>query len=295
MNEYKNNYTNAEVDCTEAYMRDISKHKLLSHEKEAELASRAREGDRCAVNELVKANLRFVVSVARNYLGQGLPMPDLIEEGNIGLINAARKYDERKNFRFVTFAVWDVRQMILKALAEQSRACRIPLHRSGHICKLSQIADSLRQKYKRPPSVEETANMTNMNIKDADIAYRLLQGSVSLNAPVKGINHNHNKGDEVCLEDSLYDEDAPPADFEAEQKDTSRYMDKVLDCLTEKEKKTVRLYYGFVEDTSHTLDEIGAKFNLSRERVRQIKEKAIRKLKRPYYKNKFRPVLQSAA
>lgn len=294
MNGFSGYRGNWGINDNEFYLKEISGIKLLSLEEEAELSQRIMgKKDRRAMNKLVYHNLRFVVSVARNYQNQGLPMSDLISEGNTGLINAAQKFDYRKNFKFVSFAVWDIRQRILKALAEQSRACRIPLNRSVDVGRYSRMRDCLEQRYKRFPSVEDTANEIHMKIKDAVLADRLLEGSVSLSKPNDSGNHNKDKGDGVCLEDSLYDKDAPPTDFKAEQSDRSRYVNEVIDSLgDERQSKAIKMSFGVNKDhTPYTLDEMGKMFGVSREMARQIKEKALRRLRSPTFSNKLRPAL----
>jgi RNA polymerase primary sigma factor len=295
MNGFSGYRGNDGLGCIEPYLKDINRWKSLSLEEEAALAPKIRNCDDEALETLVKHNLRFVVSVARKYQNQGLPMSDLVCEGNVGLITAAKKFDEKKNFKFVSYAVWYIRQAILKALAEQSRACYIPLNRTIDIGKVNQTDGCLMQKYKREPSVEEIANEIPMKLKDTVIAQKLLQGTRYLSEPINGGSHNHDKGDGICLGDSLHDKDAPATDFKAEQSDTNSYIHNVVDSLGERQSKAIRMYFGINNDhTSYTLEEMGKRFGVSREMARQIKEKALRRLKSKPFSNKLRPALQNA-
>lgn len=254
------------------YLKEISRNKTLSLEEEAVLAVRIREGDRKALEKLVKANLRFVVSVCRNYQNQGLPLSDLINEGNLGLIRAARRFDEKKNFKFISYAVWWIRQAILQALAEQSRIIKLPLNRVGTIHKIGKTQSKLEQKLKRLPMLEEIAQELQIDIEEVQETIKIGNTHMSLDAPLQ-------QGEDAKLLDMLQDENQERPDNGVLDVSLQEEIDKTLDTLSEREKEVVKLYFGIGEDTAHTLEEIGQRFNLTRERVRQIKEKALRRLK----------------
>ncbi|HON09588.1 MAG TPA: RNA polymerase sigma factor RpoD/SigA [Chitinispirillaceae bacterium] len=254
------------------YLKEIGKNRSLTVEEESKLAVRIRKGDRKALEKLVKANLRFVVSVARNYQNQGLPLSDLINEGNLGLIRAAKRFDEKKNFKFISYAVWWIRQAILQALAEQSRIIKLPLNRVGTIHKIGKMQSKLEQKYRRLPNVEELA--AELNIDEAEVRETIKIGNshMSLDAPLQ-------HGEDSKLMDILQDEDQEQPDDGLMEISLQDEINHTLETLSEREKEVVRLYFGIGEETSHTLEEIGQRFNLTRERARQIKEKALRRLK----------------
>ena len=254
------------------YLKEISKNKTLSLEEEAVLAVRIREDDRKALEKLVKANLRFVVSVCRNYQNQGLPLSDLINEGNLGLIRAARRFDEKKNFKFISYAVWWIRQAILQALAEQSRIIKLPLNRVGTIHKIGKTQSKLEQKLRRLPMVEEIAQELQIDEEEVQETIKIGNTHMSLDAPLQ-------QGEDAKLIDMLQDENQERPDDGVLDISLQVEIDKTLDTLSEREKEVVKLYFGIGEDTAHTLEEIGQRFNLTRERVRQIKEKALRRLK----------------
>lgn len=254
------------------YLKEIGKNKSLTLEDEAKLAVRIKKGDRKALERLVKANLRFVVSVARNYQNQGLPLSDLINEGNLGLIRAAKRFDEKKNFKFISYAVWWIRQAILQALAEQSRIIKLPLNRVGTIHKIGKMQSKLEQKYRRLPNVEELASELNIDVLEVQETIKIGNSHMSLDAPLQN-------GEDSRLMDVLQDEDQVLPDNGLMEISLQEEIDKTLDTLSEREKEVVRLYFGIGEETSHTLEEIGQRFNLTRERARQIKEKALRRLK----------------
>lgn len=254
------------------YLREISKNKTLSLEEEAALAIRIRRGDRKALEKLVRANLRFVVSVSRNYQNQGLPLSDLINEGNLGLIRAAKRFDEKKNFKFISYAVWWIRQAILQALAEQSRIIKLPLNRVGTIHKIGKTQSKLEQKYRRLPNVEEIARELELDENEVQETIKIGNSHASLDAPLR-------QGEDSKLLDVLQDDEQESPDNGMMDISLQEEINKTLNTLTEREKEVVRLYFGIGEDTAHTLEEIGQRFNLTRERVRQIKEKAIRRLK----------------
>lgn len=255
------------------YLKEIGKNKNLTPAEEAEVAIRIRKGDQKALEQLVKANLRFVVSVARNYQNQGLPLSDLINEGNLGLIRAGKRFDEKKNFKFISYAVWWIRQAILQALAEQSRIIKLPLNRVGTIHKIGKTQIKLEQQFRRTPNVREIAQELNINESDVKETIKIGNNHMSLDAPIQEgqesklmdvfIDYNQEQPDQEILDTSLRDE-----------------IDKTLDTLTERERKVLQLYFGIGDESAHTLEEIGQRFNLTRERARQIKEKAIGRLKR---------------
>lgn len=254
------------------YLKQIGKNKTLSLDEEANLAVRIRKGDRRALNKLVQANLRFVVSVSMNYRNQGLSITDLINEGNLGLIRAAKRFDETKKFKFISYAVWWIRQAILQALAEQSRIIKMPLNRVGTIYKVGKTFSRLEQKLKRAPTANEIAG--EMDIDDQEVAETMSIGNThtSLDAPIS-------EGEDSKLLDLLQDQSMDPPDSCVSDISLRKQITTILNTLSKRESEVVRLYFGIDEDTAHTLEEIGQRFNLTRERVRQIKEKALRRLK----------------
>ena len=254
------------------YLKEIGKSRTLTVEEEAALAVRIKKGDRKALESLVKANLRFVVSVARNYQNQGLPLSDLINEGNVGLIRAARRFDEKKNFKFISYAVWWIRQAILQALAEQSRIIKLPLNRVGTIHKIGKIQSRLEQQLARTPNSEEIAAALSIDETEVHETVKIGNSHLSLDAPVQG-------GEDSRLMDLLADTEQERPDAGLLEVSLQEEIYKTLDMLTEREQAVIRLYFGIGEETSHTLEEIGQRFNLTRERARQIKEKALRRLK----------------
>ncbi|MBN1603610.1 MAG: sigma-70 family RNA polymerase sigma factor [Chitinispirillaceae bacterium] len=254
------------------YLREIGKNRSLTLEEESKLAVKIRQGDRKALEVLVKANLRFVVSVARNYQNQGLPLNDLINEGNLGLIRAARRFDEKKNFKFISYAVWWIRQAILQALAEQSRIIKLPLNRVGAIHKIGKVQSKLEQKYHRLPNVEELAAELDLDENEIKETIKIGNTHMSLDAPLQ-------QGEDSRLIDVLQDEFQELPDNGLMEISLQEEVNHTLNTLSEREKEVVRLYFGIGEETSHTLEEIGQRFNLTRERARQIKEKALRRLK----------------
>ncbi|MDR2728228.1 MAG: RNA polymerase sigma factor RpoD/SigA [Chitinispirillales bacterium] len=254
------------------YLKEIGKNKSLSLEEEAKLAVRIRKGDRKALEVLVKANLRFVVSVARNYQNQGLPLSDLINEGNLGLLRAAKRFDEKKNFKFISYAVWWIRQSILQALAEQSRIIKLPLNRVGAIHKIGKTQSRLEQKLRRVPNATEIAAELKIGEDEVYETIKIGNSHMSLDAPLQS-------SEDSRLLDLIPDEDQALPDDGLMGISLHDEINKTLDTLSEREKEVVRLYFGIGEDTSHTLEEIGQRFNLTRERARQIKEKALRRLK----------------
>ncbi|MBN1308916.1 MAG: RNA polymerase sigma factor RpoD/SigA [Chitinispirillaceae bacterium] len=259
----------------ELYLKDISKNAALSAEDEARLAVRIKKGDRKALEKLIKANLRFVVSVARNYQNQGLPLGELISEGNLGLIQAAKRFDEKRNFKFISYAVWWIRQAILRALADRSRITRVPLNRIGIIHKVGRTQSKLEQRYRRMPTLDEIAKELGLAESEVIEIQKIGNRYLSLDTPVQA-------DDSSQLIDLLQDENQEMPDSRLIEMSMQEGVNKILDTLNDREKKVLQLYFGVGEETPHTLDEIGRRLHLTRERVRQIKEKAIHRLKNSY-------------
>ena len=270
-----NNLT-VDKDSLDLYLGEIKDYAPLKSEVEASLAARIRKGDRKALEKLVKANLRFVGSVSRNYQYQGLPLSDLINEGNVGLIRAAKKFDERKNFKFISYAVWWIRQAILKALAEQSRIVNIPLHQVGTISNISKVQGKLEQEYGRLPTTGEIADELEIGERDVDTVLKIGNRHVSLDKPIQ------QESDEVRLIDSLRNSDQELPDVMAMNESLRNEIEKILDTLSTSEKDVIKLYFGIGHETSYTLDEIGRRIHLTRERVRQIKQKGLGRLKNSF-------------
>lgn len=259
----------------ELYLKEISKNAALPAEEEARLAVLIRSGDKKALEKLIKANLRFVVSVARNYQNQGLPLGELISEGNLGLIQAAKRFDEKRNFKFISYAVWWIRQAILRALADRSRITRVPLNRIGIIHKVGRTQSKLEQRFRRVPTIEEIAQELGLAEEEIIAIQKIGNRYLSLDTPVQS-------DDSSELIDLLHDENQELPDSNLIEISTQQGINKILDTLNDREKKVLKLYFGVGEDTAHTLDEIGKRLHLTRERVRQIKEKAIYRLKNSY-------------
>jgi RNA polymerase primary sigma factor len=264
--------TNRETASLDKYLQDIGKEELITAEEEVELARRIKSGDNLALEKLVRANLRFVVSVAKQYQNQGLSLPDLINEGNLGLIKAAQRFDETRGFKFISYAVWWIRQSILQALAEQSRLVRLPLNQVGSLNKIKKATSKLEQKYERAPSVDEIAEQLELPQHKIDKAMKITTRYVSMDAPLS-------QDDDLKFLDVFVSDDAPRTDSQLMRESLAKEIQRSLSTLTEKERDVINLYYGIGMNHGLTLEEIGAKFNLTRERVRQIKEKAIRRLK----------------
>jgi RNA polymerase primary sigma factor len=264
--------TNRETASLDKYLQDIGKEELISAEEEVLLAQRIRQGDQKALDKLCKANLRFVVSVAKQYQNQGLSLPDLINEGNLGLIKAAQRFDETRGFKFISYAVWWIRQSILQALAEQSRIVRLPLNQVGSLNKIKKESSRLEQKYERTPSSDEIADSLEIPEYKIDAALKISTRYISMDAPLS-------EDEDMKFIDVFIDEDTPVTDAGLMRESLAREIQRSLSTLTEKERDVVNLYYGIGMNHGLTLEEIGAKFDLTRERVRQIKEKAIRRLK----------------
>jgi RNA polymerase primary sigma factor len=264
--------TNRETASLDKYLQEIAKVDLITADEEVELAQRIKAGDESALEKLVKANLRFVVSVAKQYQNQGLSLPDLINEGNMGLIKAARRFDETRGFKFISYAVWWIRQSILQALAEQSRIVRLPLNKIGSINKINKAYAKLEQKFERPPSLEELAQELDMRVEDVKESLKNAGRHVSMDAPLVD-------GEDSNLYDVLRASDVPNPDKELMQESLRTEINRALSTLSQREADVIRLYYGLNGNHPLTLEEIGETFGLTRERVRQIKEKAIRRLK----------------
>ncbi len=265
-------FTNRESQSLDKYLQEIGKVDLLTPDEEIELAIRIKQNDQLALEKLVKANLRFVVSVAKQYQNQGLTLGDLINEGNLGLIKAAKRFDETRGFKFISYAVWWIRQSILQSLAEQSRIVRLPLNRVGALNKIGKAYSNLEQEFEREPSAQELATELNMDINEISETIKIGGRAVSMDAPFA-------QGDENRLIDVLENDEQPSPDFTLMSESLKREIERALSTLSEREAEVVKLYFGLNKEHSLTLEEIGEKFNLTRERVRQIKEKAIRRLR----------------
>ncbi len=264
--------TNRESESLDKYLQEIGRVDLITAEEEVILAQKIREGDQIALEKLTKANLRFVVSVSKQYQNQGLTLGDLINEGNLGLIKAAQRFDETRGFKFISYAVWWIRQSILQALAEQSRIVRLPLNRVGSLNKISRTFSALEQKFEREPSPQEMAEVLEMTEKEVVDTLRISGRHVSVDAPFLS-------GEENGLLDVLENNGAKKPDADLLSDSLRREVQRTLATLTERESNVIALYFGLNGESVYTLEEIGDKFGLTRERVRQIKEKAIRRLR----------------
>jgi len=264
--------TNRETPSLDKYLHEIGKVELISAEEEVDLACRIKNGDVKALDKLIRANLRFVVSVSKQYQNQGLCLPDLINEGNLGLIKAAQRFDETRGFKFISYAVWWIRQSILQALAEQARIVRLPLNKIGSINKINKTFADLEQKYEREPSVQEIAEVLEMIPEDVKEALKSAGRHISMDAPIT-------QDEETTLYDVILSKDSPSPDKSLLTDSLRKEIERVLSTLTYREANIIRLYFGLNGKHPHTLEEIGEEFSLTRERVRQIKEKAIKRLK----------------
>ncbi|MDQ3050333.1 MAG: RNA polymerase sigma factor RpoD/SigA [Bacteroidota bacterium] len=264
--------TNRESQSLEKYLQEIGREGLINSEEEAKLARRIREGDQVALDRLTKANLRFVVSVAKQYQNQGLSLPDLINEGNLGLIKAAKRFDETRGFKFISYAVWWIRQSILQALAEQSRIVRLPLNQVGSLNKIRKAFSKLEQEFEREPSSDELAGVLEIPSDKIADTLRISGKHISMDAPFVTGEHN-------SLLDVIENSDSPRADNLLMSESLQQEIDRSLGTLSEREREVIKLFFGIGLNHGLTLEEIGAKFDLTRERVRQIKEKAIRRLR----------------
>ena len=266
--------TNREVASLDKYLQEISREGMITAEEEVELAKRIKNGDRRALEKLTRANLRFVVSVAKQYQNQGMTLPDLINEGNVGLIKAAERFDETRGFKFISYAVWWIRQAILQALAEQARIVRLPLNKIGTINKINRAFSELEQKNERPPSAEELAELLGLSVNDVKQSLQSNGRHVSMDAPLT-------EGDESSsnMYDVLANDFSDTPDVDLVKESLRKDIERSLSTLTSREGEVIRLYFGLNGKHPLTLEEIGDQFDLTRERVRQIKEKAIRRMK----------------
>jgi RNA polymerase primary sigma factor len=264
--------TNRENASLEKYLQEIGREDLINAEEEVKLARRIKQGDQAALEKLTKANLRFVVSVAKQYQNQGLSLPDLINEGNLGLIKAAKRFDETRGFKFISYAVWWIRQSIMQALAEQSRIVRLPINQLGSVNKIKKAFSILEQKFEREPSNNEISIELELPEESVANTMKISGKHVSVDAPFVA-------GEEHSLLDVLENPDSPLADRSLMNESLGQEINRSLSTLTQRESDVVKLFYGIGCNHSYTLEEIGAKFDLTKERVRQIKEKAIRRLR----------------
>ncbi|HMU42725.1 MAG TPA: sigma-70 family RNA polymerase sigma factor [Ignavibacteriaceae bacterium] len=265
-------YTNRESQSLDKYLQEIGKVSLLTPDQEIDLAIRIKKGEQQALEILTKANLRFVVSVAKQYQNQGLSLGDLINEGNLGLIKAAKRFDETRGFKFISYAVWWIRQSILQALAEQSRIVRLPLNRVGALNKIGKAYSNLEQEFEREPSANELATELDMDVSEVADTLKISGKHVSMDAPFA-------QGEDNRLLDVIQNDQQPTPDHVLMTESLKAEIERALSTLTEREAEVIKLYFGLNKEHSLTLEEIGERFNLTRERVRQIKEKAIRRLR----------------
>jgi RNA polymerase primary sigma factor len=264
--------TNRETASLDKYLQEIGKVELITADEEVELAQRIRQGDKIALEKLTKANLRFVVSVSKQYQNQGLSLPDLINEGNLGLIKAAQRFDETRGFKFISYAVWWIRQSILQALAEQSRIVRLPLNKIGSINKINKTYAKLEQEFEREPNAEEIAEALDITEAEVKESMKNAGRHVSMDAPLVQDEDNN-------MYDVLKSDEVITPETELLYESLRKEIDRAIGTLTQREADVIRLYFGLNGSHPMTLEEIGEKFDLTRERVRQIKEKAIRRLK----------------
>lgn len=276
--------TNRELGSLDKYLADIAREDMVTPEEEVVLAQRIRAGDKAALERLVKANLRFVVSVAKQYQNQGLSLPDLINEGNVGLIKAAQRFDETKGFKFISYAVWWIRQSILQAVAEQSRMVRLPLNQVGALSKIKKISTRLEQLYHRQPTVKEIADELDLPEHKVMAAFRMNTKEVSMDAPI-------GDDDDMTLMDTIASDNSISADENLIRKLDGAEIRRSMSVLTDKEREIINLYFGIDVSHNYTLEEIAYRLDLTRERVRQIKDKALRKLKQNPNRNLLRMYL----
>lgn len=264
--------TNREQGALDKYLADIAKEPMITPDEEVELAQKIKMGDQIALDRLVRANLRFVVSVAKQYQNQGLSLADLINEGNVGLIKAAQRFDETKGFKFISYAVWWIRQSILQAVAEQSRMVRLPLNQVGFISRVKKTASYLEQLYQRKPTIKEIADELDMPEEKIESALKVNAKEVSMDAPVSS-------DDDLTFIDTVVPEDNYDADRQIVSESESAEIKRSLSVLNDKERKIIILYFGLDSNKSYTLEEIGYMMDMTRERVRQVKDKALKKLR----------------
>ena len=276
--------TNRESQSLDKYLQEIGRVDLLTPDEEVELAKSIKEGDQLALEKLTKANLRFVVSVAKQYQNQGLSLGDLINEGNLGLIKAGQRFDETRGFKFISYAVWWIRQSILQALAEQSRIVRLPLNRVGSLNKISKTFSELEQKFEREPSPDELAEVLDVTTSEVVDTMKISRRHISMDAPFV-------QGEANSLLDVLENNSEVKPDFELMNDSLRREVQRALSTLTQREADVIAFYFGLNGEHSMTLEEIGENFNLTRERVRQIKEKAIRRLRHTSRSKSLKPYL----
>ncbi|WP_075601683.1 sigma-70 family RNA polymerase sigma factor [Saccharicrinis aurantiacus] len=267
--------TNRDTPSLDKYLHEIGKVKLLTAEEEVKLAKRIKDGDTVALDRLINANLRFVVSVAKQYQNQGLSLPDLINEGNLGLIKAAQRFDETRGFKFISYAVWWIRQSVLQALAEQARIVRLPLNKIGSMNKVNNTFAALEQEYQREPTTEEIAQVLDLTPKEVKDSLKAMHKHISMDAPLR-------KDEDNNLYDTLLSTDSISPDNTLLSDSLRKEIERSLSTLSDRESDIIKLYYGLNGEPPYSLEEIGNLFNLTRERVRQIKEKAIKRLKHTY-------------
>lgn len=277
--------TNREMASLDKYLADIAREEMVSPEEEVILAQRIKLGDNVALDRLVKANLRFVVSVAKQYQNQGLSLSDLINEGNLGLIKAAQRFDETKGFKFISYAVWWIRQSILQAIAEQSRLVRLPLNQVGSLSKIKKTSSRLEQLYHRAPSIKEIADELDLPEHKVLAAFRMNAKEVSMDAPM-------GENDDMSLIDTIILDESVGADDNLIRKLDNAEIRRTMSVLTDKEREIISLYFGIDATHNYTLEEIAYRLDLTRERVRQIKDKALKKLKQNPNKNLLRMYLE---
>tara|TARA_B100000401_G_C52667783_1_gene653271 strand:+ start:49 stop:918 length:870 start_codon:yes stop_codon:yes gene_type:complete len=266
--------TNRETASLDKYLQEIGRVDLITADEEVELAKKIRDGDTLALERLTKANLRFVVSVSKQYQNQGLSLPDLINEGNLGLIKAAKRFDETRGFKFISYAVWWIRQSILQALAEQARIVRLPLNKIGSISKINRAFSELEQKFERPPSTSELAEFLDCSLQEVKQALSSNGRHLSMDAPLISNDESSSSMYEI-----LEGDDLPSPEIKLINESLRKDIERSLNILSQRESDVLKLFYGLGGYKSHSLDEIGIQFELTRERVRQIREKAIRRLK----------------
>jgi RNA polymerase primary sigma factor len=264
--------TSRDSASLEKYLADISKEEMISPDEEIVLAKKIREGDEAALDRLTRANLRFVVSVAKQYQNQGLTLPDLINEGNLGLIKAAKRFDETRGFKFISYAVWWIRQSIMQAISEHARIVRLPVNQLGSLTKINKAFTKLEQEYEREPSLEELAEITDLTVDKISDAFRISTRQVSVDAPLLN-------GEDNSLLDVIQNKEVEQADTIMMNQSLKKEIERSLNVLDEKERDVISLFFGLDSEEPYTLEEIGEKYDLSRERVRQIKEKALKKLR----------------
>jgi len=276
--------TNRETESLERYLHEIGKESLITPEDEARLAVRIRQGDQQALDRLTRANLRFVVSVAKQYQNQGMTLSDLINEGNVGLIKAAQKFDETKGFKFISYAVWWIRQSILQALADQARIVRVPLNKVGLTGRINKAFSALEQEFEREPSPEEIADMLNEDIDEVYASLNINVRHVSMDQPIEN-------GEDGSMIDLIADANAVPTDSQLVSESLNTELNRSLNALTQRQKEVIVSFFGIGLDHPLSLEDIGARYNLTRERVRQIKDKAIIRLQESAHRHMLRPFM----